>query len=1209
MRKRQQVIAMLLSLTMTFGLCGSSLTAQTVKAQEAQEVQVGQIQEEVREDTVETGQDKAPEDTAGEVADDMQRPEADVPASDGEAEDAADKTVPEDEKEEEKISDESEGKEQLKGSSGKSETNTFESDDYKRYGSEQTLTAEGLINDVYTYVFWGGIKDGAAVKMEAEAVSTYENARLSYEWYKATDENYSLEDAEKLSESSSVLRISKKGDRTEYYICKVSDANETQQLEFEIAGDFFRVSKYVNDMSYDASEEFTYGEDVKLEVKTDIDSKYQVSYQWSKDYEDIENATDSIYRVKLDSPNRYMSQNYSCEVTVQSGGTVIANETCRFIMDIKKTLSVNSWINGEKVSPKVIYAYEGEKVTLKVSADSSLKDSNISYKWSSEELWDSGETEDSQNVLSTSEEFQFTKGSTEEQEYYCKITDGVQEKTVHFAVYKKSKIEGIRWINDKKTSSAYVSRPEDTYELRVDVTPISAGDNYEYQWQKYDGIDDMYWAYEDSEWYQTVSSSGASCKVSGREAGDKTYRCIVKNNNDVRIFKFTLYADSLTAYRTVNQERKERAGELDKNKNYCTAVFAPGDTVTLGAKAESSYASQSVTYKWYSDDYESEDSRKLLGQGETYRFVKKEETERYFCVVSDGFQSEELEFEIGEKSSIEGNPLIDGKLAESDGYHDACAKAVDGRTYQLEMQMTSTPKSGTYRYKWGTYNESIGILQRLSTASKCTVQIGAYENEGDYYVCEVADGKEKRMFSFYLDTSTLEGVQKLNGKLLPDEVYLDGGERVVYLDAGEQAVLSVDAVSADTEPVAYAWNPDNYTEVEGTAAGNQYKVIKQKGKWQLYYCEASDSNTIEKFGFALEDNTLNNLTYAIDGKKIAELKSEPGTKHTLSAGGESSVDDADISYRWFRIDENGFSTEIENKNKNALAIIRKDDVEAYCCEVSDGNTIKNIYFNFSSNDVACKHEFDITVTKATLNKDGSIVNRCSKCGKVDSSTVIPYPKTIRLSSETFTYNGKVHRPAVTVIGSNGSTIAASNYTVSYSAGSTAAGTYAATITFKGNYTGSVKKTYTIKNSAPSAGTVLRAPGTKASYKVVKAGKTVEYKSAPNKKVKTASVPSTVKINNVTYKVTGIAPSAFKNCKKLKKVTIGANVTSIGKQAFYGCKSLKTVTVKSKSVKKVGSKAFKGIHKKASIKVPKAKLKAYKKLLKKGGVSKSVKIKK
>ena len=158
MRKRQQVIAMLLSLTMTFGLCGSSLTAQTVKAQEAQEVQVGQIQEEVREDTVETGQDKAPEDTAGEVADDMQRPEADVPASDGEAEDAADKTVPEDEKEEEKISDESEGKEQLKGSSGKSETNTFESDDYKRYGSEQTLTAEGLINDVYTYVFWGGIK-------------------------------------------------------------------------------------------------------------------------------------------------------------------------------------------------------------------------------------------------------------------------------------------------------------------------------------------------------------------------------------------------------------------------------------------------------------------------------------------------------------------------------------------------------------------------------------------------------------------------------------------------------------------------------------------------------------------------------------------------------------------------------------------------------------------------------------------------------------------------------------------------------------------------------------------------------------------------------------------------------------------------------------------------------------------------------------------
>ena len=144
---------------------------------------------------------------------------------------------------------------------------------------------------------------------------------------------------------------------------------------------------------------------------------------------------------------------------------------------------------------------------------------------------------------------------------------------------------------------------------------------------------------------------------------------------------------------------------------------------------------------------------------------------------------------------------------------------------------------------------------------------------------------------------------------------------------------------------------------------------------------------------------------------------------------------------------------------------------------------------------------------------------------------------------------------------------------------------------------------------PSKGTKLKDSRSKIIYVVTKAGNTVSCAGVMNKKASSITIPSTVRFDGVTYKVTSVSAKAFKNCKKLKKVTVGANVTSIGKQAFYGCKSLKAVTVKSKSVKKVGSKAFKGIHKKAGIKVPKEKLKAYKKLLKKGGAAKSVKIKK
>ncbi|MCM1160910.1 MAG: leucine-rich repeat protein [Roseburia sp.] len=108
--------------------------------------------------------------------------------------------------------------------------------------------------------------------------------------------------------------------------------------------------------------------------------------------------------------------------------------------------------------------------------------------------------------------------------------------------------------------------------------------------------------------------------------------------------------------------------------------------------------------------------------------------------------------------------------------------------------------------------------------------------------------------------------------------------------------------------------------------------------------------------------------------------------------------------------------------------------------------------------------------------------------------------------------------------------------------------------------------------------------------------------APTKKTLTkVTIPATVSINNETYKVTAVEKNAFKNNQKLKSVTIGKNVTKIGANAFYGCKKLKTISIKSTTLKSVGKGAFKGIVKNATIKVPKSKLTAYKKLLKKKAV--------
>ena len=142
---------------------------------------------------------------------------------------------------------------------------------------------------------------------------------------------------------------------------------------------------------------------------------------------------------------------------------------------------------------------------------------------------------------------------------------------------------------------------------------------------------------------------------------------------------------------------------------------------------------------------------------------------------------------------------------------------------------------------------------------------------------------------------------------------------------------------------------------------------------------------------------------------------------------------------------------------------------------------------------------------------------------------------------------------------------------------------------------------------PKKGSICRISG--GRYKVTKSNLkngTVECMGTSSSKVN-FTIPNTVIIDGVTYKVTSIGKNAFKNNKKLKKVTIGSNITTIGSNAFYGCKNLINITVKSTKIKSVGKNAFKGVKANAKIKVPKSKLSDYQKKFKKKGQKSTVKI--
>ena len=94
--------------------------------------------------------------------------------------------------------------------------------------------------------------------------------------------------------------------------------------------------------------------------------------------------------------------------------------------------------------------------------------------------------------------------------------------------------------------------------------------------------------------------------------------------------------------------------------------------------------------------------------------------------------------------------------------------------------------------------------------------------------------------------------------------------------------------------------------------------------------------------------------------------------------------------------------------------------------------------------------------------------------------------------------------------------------------------------------------------------------------------TVSVTGAGSRKIKSITIPATVRYKGKTYKV-----------------------TSIGSKAFYKCSKLKSITIKSKSMKSVGKNAFKGISKNVKVTVPKNKYNAYRKLFKKAGFGSKV----
>jgi hypothetical protein len=164
---------------------------------------------------------------------------------------------------------------------------------------------------------------------------------------------------------------------------------------------------------------------------------------------------------------------------------------------------------------------------------------------------------------------------------------------------------------------------------------------------------------------------------------------------------------------------------------------------------------------------------------------------------------------------------------------------------------------------------------------------------------------------------------------------------------------------------------------------------------------------------------------------------------------------------------------------------------------------------------------------ASIGVKGSKHKECTVCKKVLETAEIPAlsrisisKASVTLSTSTYAYDGKTKTPSVTVKVGGKTLKKDTDYTVSYS-NNTKVGTAKVTITGKGNYTGSVSKTYSIKNNFKKA--TVSGISTKAfTGKNITQSITVKYngKTLKNGTDYTVSYSNNKSIGTATVKIAG-----------------------------------------------------------------------------------------
>jgi hypothetical protein len=575
-------------------------------------------------------------------------------------------------------------------------------------------------------------REGKKYRLSVSPVSTYENAKYTYKWYKEGEE-------ENILGTDSAITVTKtKAARDEYCVTIQNDKGSeiTYCMSLQRRTDNMSILSYINGEYNNSGWEYEIenGKTVELYVDAKFESEKDITYDWQKyDQDECEYVSTGETGDTYTTEPITSEEKYRC--VIECDGYEAIEE---FAFNVKKSeepddgLTISPYIilNGQKEQKRSATVDEGTKISLGVDVTNlpeTIKESDISYEWHKASDGDYGD-----DIISREKEFTFSAGQWY-QEYICLINvNGEYRGSKYFSVDINPNITAEIFIDGKLTDrDIEVESFEELYGKKLSVkakNKVDANDSFSYKW---------YLNEEDKDLSDTSELILTKDILSGNEVS----LCCTVTNKEGAVRNIYVYIQ-INDY--VNN------AEYYINEEYVNnGQYVAGEQLTLKVKVPDN-VSNKMTYKWYD-----EDGNKLNCQKSECTVTMGNDESIYICTITDQTgRSRDYEFTLYPETKLVVQEYINDEKCPS-GYYIVQPDS----TVKLEAKVKS--ETGV-TYQWYTANGDF-VDKKLTGETNSVLSIKMKEEYATYQ-CLVTRGKERKWVYFeikacaHTDTEVLPAV-------------------------------------------------------------------------------------------------------------------------------------------------------------------------------------------------------------------------------------------------------------------------------------------------------------------------------------------------------------------------------------------------------------------------------------------------------------------